>query len=715
MNRPHYGYSRSNSRYASSSGKNNYRHHQPFSPHDTTLQGLARTAAAMDGRNYGSYKSLKGRYQGEGFELSLHRVQSDPYAPPSACSITVPIEQTGITCDLLDCYDKVIAVCDFIARRFHATITTINAGRWLSIAQCGQEIMERSYSTIHDGHLEVRFQVSMPARGRRIMGREAQRIFAELIPQLVMGRRGACRFEPGSNALSQLREHVNTYCDWLELNRIRARHNWVAFISDGSILARSSGISDKPMTDALAFSAPDSMRTTVELPSGEILTGMPIPAGVTLIVGGGYHGKSTLLRALERSVYAHIPGDGRERVVCDPLAAKIRSEDGRAVTKVDISTFIQNVPTGADTTCFSTANASGSTSQAASIAEVLEAGASTLLIDEDTCATNMMIRDERMRCLVTSEPITPFVDRVRSFFIDEGVSTILVMGGSGDYLDVADRVLMLDNYQIYDVTDQAQQVCLKMPRGQKHTTSGSGVKAHGKSEPDKCGESSCLQDSYDARDNSVWPSRDSDDNAVRKIQKSEEGGNAALHGKTRQCKHTHSNTYAWLNNVTSRSDSTVSNKLGRPMTHVTPGAPRTGRVPFPSLLVRQRMLMPGAIPGESGRQKTKAHGLDGFSLNRNDVDLSAVEQIVDRGQTEAIAWAVRYMCTELADSRQPWDIFTVLDNVIDLIDAHGLDALSDMPHPAFLVRPRRLDIACALNRLRTLRVDSMSCISVSTS
>lgn len=71
---------------------------------------------------------------------------------------------------------------------------------------------------------------------------------------------------------------------------------------------------------------------------------MGIPEGVTLIVGGGFHGKSTLLQALERGVYHHIAGDGREMVITRQDAVKVRAEDGRNIEKVNISAFINNLP-----------------------------------------------------------------------------------------------------------------------------------------------------------------------------------------------------------------------------------------------------------------------------------------------------------------------------------------------------------------------------------
>jgi len=217
--------------------------------------------------------------------------------------------------------------------------------------------------------------------------------------------------------------------------------------------------------EVVPFKSPPDMEMSFRLPSGRDVTGMAILRGVTLIVGGGFHGKSTILQGLEAGVYNHIPGDGREFVVTDPASVKIRAEDGRGVKAVDIRPFINNLPYGKDTSSFSTTNASGSTSQAANILEALEVGCSTLLIDEDTCATNFMIRDERMQRLVSKEkePITPFIYKVRQLYVELGVSSIMVVGGSGDYFDVADKIILMDSYSPRNVTDEAKAIAAEMP------------------------------------------------------------------------------------------------------------------------------------------------------------------------------------------------------------------------------------------------------------
>ena len=258
--------------------------------------------------------------------------------------------------------------------------------------------------------------------------------------------------------LDRLRLHLNSVEDQVALRAWLGTAGLVAFVGDGARLARRSGVDDRPLVEgAVAFESPPSLAREVDLPHAGRIRGMGLGRGISLIVGGGFHGKSTLLKALQLGVYDHLPGDGRERVVCEPGACKIRAEDGRSIDRVDISAFVDLSALGRETRVFSTDNASGSTSQAANIVEALSGGCRTLLIDEDTTATNFMLRDERMRRLVGAErePITPLVDQARELCDRHGVSIVLVTGGSGAYLDVADRVVMMDRYRPVDVSAAA--------------------------------------------------------------------------------------------------------------------------------------------------------------------------------------------------------------------------------------------------------------------
>lgn len=423
---------------------------------------LEKILFSMDGKSYSLYKSLKGEYRFEKYILAIDHVQSDPYAPPSKMRVIMDRKICGIPCELTDTKDKNIAVSDFLTRNFYREIqksgndsTGTGGNGRIFIDRCGQEILERTSVLIKGDKIEVRFEMGMPARGRRIMGKAAQKIIFEQLPEIV--EKSIIYDNLNKKALN---EQVILVLDQEYARKMLKEKGLVAFVANDSVLPRESGVSDRPMKNAVKFKSPEKFEITLKLPSGKEVSGMGIPKGITLIVGGGYHGKSTLLAALERGVYNHIAQDGREFIISESDAVKIRAEDGRNVEKVNISGFINNLPQNKDTRAFSTENASGSTSQAANVAEALEYGTSLLLIDEDTSATNFMIRDGRMQKLVAKEkePITPFIDRVKELYDNFGVSTILIVGGSGDYFDVANHIIMMDEYMPKDVTEKAKEI-----------------------------------------------------------------------------------------------------------------------------------------------------------------------------------------------------------------------------------------------------------------
>ena len=423
---------------------------------------LEKILFSIDGKSYSAYKSLKGEYKFPKYVLAIDHVQSDPYAPPSRMRIIMDRKISGIPYELTDTKEKNIAVSDFLTRNFYKKIQkngndssgTGESGR-IFIDKCGQEILERTSVLIKEDKIEVRFEMGMPARGRRIMGKAAQKIIFEQLPKIV--EKSIIYDNLNKEAL---KEQIVLVLDQEYIRKILKEKGLVTFVANDSILPRENGISDKPMKNAVKFKSPEKFEITLNLPSGKKVSGMGIPKGITLIVGGGYHGKSTLLAALERGIYNHIAQDGREFIISETDAVKIRAEDGRNVEKVNISGFINNLPGNKDTRVFSTENASGSTSQAANVAEALEYGTSLLLIDEDTSATNFMIRDGRMQKLVAKEkePITPFIDRVKELYDNFRVSTILIVGGSGDYFDVANHVIMMDEYVPKDVTEKAKKI-----------------------------------------------------------------------------------------------------------------------------------------------------------------------------------------------------------------------------------------------------------------
>ncbi|MGO0123181.1 ABC-ATPase domain-containing protein [Desulfothermobacter acidiphilus] len=553
----------------------------------------------IDGRGYKAYQELEGAYDWVEYQLFIDHAQSDPFAPPSKVRVRVRQEVAGFPPELFATKPRAVALCDFLTRVFgrHCRALSRPCGTGSSgiihVLPCGQEILERTAVVVNEEFVEVRLAVGLPARGRTVVAREAHRIFFEALPEVV--RRSLRHASLDKKALL---EHVRLAEDQDSLRRQMQENGLVAFVADGSILPRESGASDRPLSQekAVPFQSPPELRVSFTLPHRGRITGMGIPRGVTLIVGGGYHGKTTLLQAIERGVYDHIPRDGREFVLTVRDAVKIRAEDGRAVTGVDISSFINNLPGNQDTRFFSTPSASGSTSQAANIAEALEVGTSLLLVDEDTSATNFMIRDARMQALVAKdkEPITPFIDRVRQLHQDCGVSTVLVVGGSGDYFDVADHVIMMENYRPRVVTAAAREIARAMPTRRN---------------PEEAGPF---------------------------------------------------------------------------------------RPPIP------RILLPD--PWRLGsKDKVKAQGLREIRFGRETIDLGAVEQLVDPAQTRAIAVILRRL-SHYADGKRT--LREILDLLEEEVEREGLEVLAGRQgeHPGEMARPRRYEIAAAINRYRSLAV-----------
>lgn len=633
------GQGRSSGNYSGSSRGSGQRRFND-EPRESTLNELTSHLHAIDGRSYAAYKAIVGRYRSPlGWVLYIDRIQPDPYAPPTAIRVVLPLALTGADTRLTGFTPRLtgadarltganetlteanetltgtnshltasptraVALRDYLAR----TLRELLKGQAISIAPAGQEILERSSVNLHETwqddfstpafnapgpYLELRLRWSLPAFGREIAGRQAARNLNLDLARAVAGL-DLRESELGAEAW----KHCQVAEDHAALQEILVERGWVAFLADGANLARRSGVSQLPLEGGVPLTAPETLAQTVQLPHAGVVRGTAIPAGVTVIAGGGYHGKSTLLNAIARGIYPHIPGDGRELVATVPEAMAVRAADGRAVTGVDLRPFISHLPgRDADPAQFTTANASGSTSQAASIMESLELwgqpAQAALLLDEDTCATNLLIRDQRMRALVSSErePITPLVDRIRALHRERGISTLIVMGGSGDYLDVADQVLIMDSYRLVDATAQARQVCASQPRVD-----------------------------------------------------------------------------------TSLPD-----------------------FPLPAQRLPQR---PEAK--RRGPSRTRALGTQRLVLDRHEVDVADVSGLVDEGQALAVAWALRALLERHFDGRT--SLSQALAQVAKRLDDVGLDALGEA-HPAFLVRPRLVDVGAAVNRLRSLQVN----------
>lgn len=423
----------------------------------------------IDHRGYPAYKDTKGQYQFQGYVFSIDHVQGDPFASPSKVSVQVKGSTAGFPEELYKGRHQRAALQDEMTRQFYRAIQKYafrakGSGKsgLISVSKCGQEVLERTACEINpkNGDVKLRFEVGFPANGRTINARKLEKIVFGFLPECVEQSLFYKNCDKKRvRSIIDLAEDQQYIRDELEKNDL------IAFVANGAILPRESGVSDKPMKGAVRFQSPKEMEVTMKLPHKGEISGMGIRRGITLIVGGGYHGKSTLLKALELGVYNHIQGDGREYVITKDDAMKIRAEDGRSIKKTDISMFINDLPNGKDTRGFYTEDASGSTSQAANVIESMEAGASVMLIDEDTSATNFMIRDELMQRVIhrDMEPITPFIDRILELYQVYGISTVIVAGSSGAYFHIADTIIQMDRYEPKEITKLAKETAKDFP------------------------------------------------------------------------------------------------------------------------------------------------------------------------------------------------------------------------------------------------------------
>lgn len=428
---------------------------------------LRQQLRSINRKSYPAYKGLKGLYHFGNYILSIDHVQGDPFASPSHVSIQISHRDAGFPVEYYKDTLTGTTLCDYLTRQFEKQVSQYSfrakgSGKsgLLTVSHCGQEILSRTACEITEKGITARFFVGFPANGRTINATELEKILFDFLPVCIQ----KSFFYSSLNA-KELQNYIELAEDQEFIRQTLPAKNLCAFIADGSILPRESGISSRPMKASIPFTSPDSLRISINLPHKGKITGMGIPKGITLIVGGGYHGKSTLLNALELGVYNHIPGDGREYVITDATAVKLRSEDGRFIKDVDISMFINDLPNRKDTRCFSTLDASGSTSQAAGIVESIEAGSHLFLLDEDTSATNFMVRDAFMQQVIQreKEPITPFLERAEDLYKKAGISTILVAGSSGAFFHIADTIIQMDNYVPKDITASVKKLCCQYP------------------------------------------------------------------------------------------------------------------------------------------------------------------------------------------------------------------------------------------------------------
>lgn len=552
----------------------------------------------IDHRGYPAYKDTKGKYQFDQYILSIDHVQGDPFASPSKVSLLIPGRIAGFGKECYETKERRIAFQDYLLRRMYLKVKDFSfkakgSGKsgLIGISRPGQEILERSACSVNpaNGDVEVRMEIGFPANGRTINAGELIKILFDFLPLCVRQTLLAASCPKAS-----LEKVLFLADDQKAIREALQEQGLVAFVANGSILPRKSGVSSLPMKEAVPFRSPESMEVTLTLPHRGALSGMGIKKGITLIVGGGYHGKSTLLEALMAGVYDHIAGDGREYVITDDTAVKLRAEDGRSIQKADISMFIRNLPNGRDTTAFYTEDASGSTSQAANTIEAMEAGAKLFLIDEDTSATNFMIRDDLMQRVVSrdAEPIIPFIDRIRELYDSYGISTILVAGSCGSYFHKSDCIVQMKKYSPVEITAFAKKEAENYP-------------------------------------------------------------------------------------------------------YLTGDLPAAATPDFCRIVKRDDAF------ARENRIKMRTDGTDGFSINKTEVDLRYVEQLVDSEQLTALAYMLKSMKLHDFDGKKT--LQQAVTGIYKRIEAKGFSVFAGGEYlPGNLAMPRPQELYAAINRCREL-------------
>ena len=576
-------------------------------PSVPTIADLAALLKSLDGKAFGSYRLLLRKvFAGDCCTVRFCHIQGSPGAfPASVCRLGLTHAGLGLADWGLATRPRRLATADYLIRAFAAGVAK-HARQHRGAQGSGSfqpltlppQVLERNLVRFGDTDVQLAFRISLPGSpDNRVLGLQAAEMFSGELEGIVDS---LCQ---AVSETRQLQRHCEAVEDMVALQGQLDRYGLIAFVGDGAVLPRASGISQEPLTGAVPFHAPEELSVTVTLPNGGQWRGLGIRPGVNVIIGGGFHGKSTLLAALVKAVYPHIPGDGRERVATHPEAVFVSAEEGRAVTQLDISGFIGNLPGGAETTGFSTANASGSTSQAATIVEAVQAGARLLLLDEDSSAANLLIKDRNMRRLIPEDPIIPLFDRVRELFQDFGVSTLLAVGGSSEYLGAAEQVLGMRDYLPVYMTDRARDLPLPQPaKPAKRLTLIDNRKV--------------LAESFDP--------------------------------------------------------SFRAGRIGKILA-----------VRIKPLRLQERIL-------EFGNER---------------LDLTKISALVDPDQVLAIGYGL-LLAGGLCQKR-PHSPSALAEVLADLFDKEGLGVLApskgDVP---FLARPRRLELAAAINRLRSLKVES---------
>ena len=414
---------------------------------------------------YQAIQKINGVFQFPQYDFYFIRIQGSPGAnPASIAAINCSIAASEIPQSFFQSSCNRLALADFLIRRFNLAIAQFakqNRGREGSgsfyTIELSQKMLERDSVLFSEKDIELRFIFSLPGKksGRgQFDAEQAWIMFEQELQNIVEYSLFYKNYDKAARQLLEKYSEIQNTRQ--QIKNFLAEKGCCVFINNGACLPRQSGVDDKPSSKdkTTRFQSPLSLQVNIPLADNKSIQGMVIREGVTCITGGGYHGKSTLLQAIQAGVYAHIPGDGREYIVTRDDAFFVSAEAGRSIKNVDISPFIGLLPNGISTQSFTTDNASGSTSQAANIVEAVQSGSGLLLFDEDSSACNFLIRDDLIKKVLgaTADPIKPLYSSLRSFWQQKGISMIFVVGGLGAFLQKADLCLLMENYQCKDIT-----------------------------------------------------------------------------------------------------------------------------------------------------------------------------------------------------------------------------------------------------------------------
>ncbi len=456
---------------------------------------ISQIIRKIDSKGYKGYKELTGKKENiENFELKFLRVQGDPFASPSVVKVSLdfPWRRYG-NCRL--------GVEDYLYRRLSKALGKYSErcgeghSCFLGVPKPKNIMIRRSGVVAGEKSVEYRFWVGLPARHRRVLGGEAERIIYQKIPSAIQ--------DVMSFSHTSIKEHLISCEIQNSLRNQLDSMGLVSFVPNGALLPRKCGDCEEPLKDAVPFESPPELEVVMKTEHGDI-KGMGIKKGITVIAGTAFHGKTTLLNALLDGIYNHVPRDGREGVVTMRDAVNIRAEEGRAVRCVDISSFIYNLPNNKDTFCFNTDNASGATSMAASIQESIEAGSRLIMIDEDTSATNLLFYDDRTSRHFKHKTVSTIVENATSMR-EKGVSLVMVSSGSAPIIQIADTLIIMEDYmpRVLQINDNvsfgeykfpAVRKIVGIPRLEKPKIRGSWLTARGLSRPVRLEVNSALRE-----------------------------------------------------------------------------------------------------------------------------------------------------------------------------------------------------------------------------